>query len=60
VLDAGGRLVRNLFNGTRDAGRHSETWDGLCDSGTPAASGAYFVRLRFADRTSTMKLLLTR
>lgn len=54
VYDLGGRLVRTLARGERHAaGAHALDWDGRSETGAPAPSGAYFVRLRAGggDRT---------
>jgi hypothetical protein len=45
VFDAGGRLVRDLFDGTLGAGGHSLEWDGSDNLGRQVASGTYFYRL---------------
>ncbi len=60
VHDPAGRLIRSLDIGRREAGQHTIGWDGISDVGAPVASGVYFVRLRSAGRTSTMKLVLSR
>lgn len=45
VIDVSGRRIRALANGRMVAGRHSLSWDGRDDSGRPAGSGIYFVRV---------------
>lgn len=49
VHDLRGRLVRTLWQGTLEAGRHPVTWDGRDERGGQAASGVYLVRLVAAD-----------
>jgi hypothetical protein len=49
VHDMRGRLVRSLWQGTLTAGSHALTWDGADESGTPAASGVYVLRLTTAN-----------
>jgi len=46
ILDAAGRRVRTLADGTRGAGEHSVTWDGRDESGRPVASGVYWYEIR--------------
>jgi hypothetical protein len=49
VHDLSGRLVRTLWQGTMQAGRHAVVWDGLDERGQPSPSGTYLVRLVGAD-----------
>lgn len=61
VFDVSGRLVRTLVDGrVVAAGRHEETWDGLADSGTPAAAGVYLYRLQAGDFSETMRMTLVK
>jgi flagellar hook capping protein FlgD/parallel beta helix pectate lyase-like protein len=55
IFDASGRLVRTLADVTRRPGQFTATWDGKTDSGTPSASGAYFLQARFADGTKAQQ-----
>jgi hypothetical protein len=52
IYDTAGRLVRVLFDETVAEGQHAAEWDGLDRSGSPVASGVYFVRLK-TERGST-------
>lgn len=45
VFDITGRRVRELAGGILPKGEHVVAWDGREDSGRPAATGTYFVRL---------------
>jgi WD40 repeat protein len=45
LYDARGRRVRGLTAGDYDPGRHSVSWDGTDEQGSPVASGVYFARL---------------
>ena len=45
LLDASGRHVRTLQQGTLAAGSHERAWDGLDDAGHRAAPGLYWARL---------------
>jgi glucose/arabinose dehydrogenase/mono/diheme cytochrome c family protein len=47
VFDIGGRLVHELFNGSRPAGNHEVIWDGRNREGNDLSSGIYLVRLRY-------------
>jgi len=46
VYDLTGRLVKNLYSGQADQGRHQLVWKGLDASGRAVASGIYIYRLR--------------
>ena len=60
IYDPAGRLVRDLFCGTSEAGERSVTWDGRSDDGVPVASGVYFVRLEAGARVATRKVAFVR
>jgi hypothetical protein len=47
VFDVGGRLVHELFNGSRAAGNHEMIWGGRNREGNELSSGIYLVRLRY-------------
>jgi len=53
IYDAAGRLVRELVNGTVEAGSHEARWDGRDVRGRDVASGVYFYRLE-AERAGSM------
>ncbi|MCA9727263.1 MAG: hypothetical protein KC729_06235, partial [Candidatus Eisenbacteria bacterium] len=56
VVDAAGRQVRQLVDGSLDAGWHQMAWDGRDDAGRTTPSGLYFAVLRSADGSSSSKL----
>ncbi len=58
IFNSKGQLVRTLLDANKAAGQHQLNWNGLDDSGTAAASGVYFYRLRAGDESSTGKMLL--
>ena len=60
LLDVGGRVVRELADGWRDAGEHALTWDGTTDRGEPAPAGMYFVSARIGDWSVTRHVVLVR
>jgi hypothetical protein len=41
IYDAGGRLIRTLWDGTQAAGEHGLIWDGRTNDGVGANSGVY-------------------
>lgn len=45
VFDLQGRMVSELVNGVRPAGRHEATWDGLGPGGVRLGAGVYFYRM---------------
>lgn len=59
--DLRGRLVRTLWSGQMDAGRHRVAWDGTDDGGRRTASGIYLIRLATSDgEQRTMKVTLSK
>jgi flagellar hook assembly protein FlgD len=63
ILDVSGRVVRELFNGTRSsahAGPFSLTWDGRDDAGRRVASGVYVARVDGPLGMSTSRVVVAR
>ncbi|MFH2052662.1 MAG: FlgD immunoglobulin-like domain containing protein [bacterium] len=60
VLDLRGRRVRTLLAENRAAGPIEVVWDGHLDSGRPAASGLYHLRMEWNGQTASRKLTLVR
>lgn len=54
-----GERVR-VFEGRAGGGHHSVTWDGKNEGGRVVASGVYFYRLQWRDRSAFRKMLLLR
>ncbi|MCD6380276.1 T9SS type A sorting domain-containing protein, partial [bacterium] len=49
IYDVAGRLVNTLVNDVREAGSHTETWNGINNRGASVASGVYFYRMDTKD-----------
>ena len=60
IFDARGRTVVELFEGLREAGRHSEVWDGCDATGRAMPSGTYIVGLRAGGYAASRKIILAR
>lgn len=60
IYDASGRHVRDLVNGPKGAGDHSEVWDGEDAAGVPVSSGVYYYRLESGKASETRKMTLLR
>ena len=61
VVDASGRFVKALAEGTMNGGEHRVQWDGLDADGHPMPSGVYFLRLADADgRAQSRRVVLAR
>jgi hypothetical protein len=60
VYDVGGRLVKELVDDYRAAGRYEEVWDGRDGRGSQVASGVYFYSLATGGFEETRKMLLLR
>ena len=60
VLDAGGRLVRTLVDGSRAAGPNEAVWAGIDQQGANVAAGLYFVVLDAGDRRVSRRMVWMR
>jgi len=56
VVDAGGRLVRQLLDQDLPAGAHSATWNGRTSRDLPAPSAVYFLRLESGGRILSRRI----
>jgi len=56
VYDLLGRKVKTLVDENRSTGAHRVIWDGRDESGMPASSGIYFVRIQSRDAARTFKI----
>ncbi|MCK5571375.1 MAG: T9SS type A sorting domain-containing protein, partial [Bacteroidetes bacterium] len=55
-----GQKVRSLVDGYRNAGPHSEVWDGRDRVGQAVASGIYLYRLEVNGKAFTRKMMLVK
>jgi hypothetical protein len=60
VIDAAGRTVRVIHDGTLGAGAHALGWDGRDDTGRFVTAGVYVIRVSTADRLSSAKVMRLR
>ena len=60
ILDAAGRVVREIADGAREAGTYSLTWDLRDLGGHPVSAGLYFARLMTSAGTMTRRIAVTR
>jgi aminopeptidase N len=60
IFDAGGRLVRELFDRDADRGLHQVVWDGRRMDGSPSSSGVYYHRLEASGRVHTGSVALVK
>jgi hypothetical protein len=58
VYNIRGQRVRTLVSEMRAPGVYQTEWNGLDESGSPVASGVYFVRMKAGTFTNTKKLVL--
>jgi len=58
IYDALGRRVATLVDEDRAPGSHSVTWNGTDRDGSPVASGAYFYRITWMERSETKRMVL--
>jgi len=60
ILDAAGRVVRDLHRGWLPPGPHEVAWDGCDATGAAVAAGVYFCTLESAALTESRKLSVVR
>jgi hypothetical protein len=60
IYDVSGRMVAELVDEHRGAGRYEEVWDGRDSRGNQVASGVYFYNLTTGEFERTRKMLLLR
>ncbi len=60
IMDANGRLVRTLLDGSRPAGSYQLRWDGRDLRGQRAPSGVYYIRLTSPRREERRRVVLLR
>ncbi|HEY3215736.1 MAG TPA: FlgD immunoglobulin-like domain containing protein [Candidatus Eisenbacteria bacterium] len=60
IFDVGGRLVRTVESGTKEAGAHTVVWDGRDESGRSVPSGSFFARLSVEGREIARRLIRAR
>jgi len=53
-----GRRVKTVISETVPAGKHSVSWDGKDESGSPVPSGIYFYQMKAEDYSATRRMLL--
>jgi hypothetical protein len=58
IIDAGGRIVRSIFDGMRPAGRYAATWDRRSEAGEVLPSGIYFCRVKRLNAQANIKLIV--
>ncbi len=57
IITIDGRLVNELHRGLMIPGRHDIVWDGRDANGGKVASGVYFYRVKFNQKTITKKMV---
>jgi len=58
VYDLSGRLVREVWNDSLEAGVQTTHWDGTDADGRPVASGVYFCRVEAGGASETQRLVV--
>ncbi len=60
IYDVKGRRVAVLQDETQRAGRHTISWNGKDERGTPVATGVYFARVTAGGSSRSRKMVLLR
>jgi hypothetical protein len=56
IYDVRGCLVKNLFTGKKEIGKHRIFWDSRNQSGDITGSGIYFVQVKYGQKVKTIKI----
>ncbi len=57
IYSIDGKQIETLWEGNLSAGEHTYVWDGKNANGSQVSAGIYFVRTRFGDSVSTLRIL---
>jgi flagellar hook assembly protein FlgD len=60
IYDVRGRLVRELLNANRPAGRHELAWEAQEREGHRVPPGVYFIRLESGEWSAVQKVTVLR
>ena len=60
ILNSSGQLIKRLFEGVADAGKHSVIWTGEDGKGGKVESGIYFYKINTGTFIKTEKMILLR
>ena len=60
IYDNTGRLIKNLVNGTKNAGLNTVRWNGKDSEGNSVANGVYFYRLSASGKHLSDKMVVVR
>jgi hypothetical protein len=58
IYNAKGQLVKTLVNEKKSAGMQEAIWQGTDDNGRACASGVYFCKMQFNNKSISKKLIL--
>jgi hypothetical protein len=60
IWDVGGRLVRDLYDGTLQPGSHDFAWDRKDERGRSVPAGIYWLRVRVGEQRGSERLVVLR
>jgi len=58
IYNIKGHRIKSLDNGEKAAGQHTISWDGKDSFGKPCASGVYFCKMQYNNKSISKKLIL--
>ncbi len=58
IFDLQGRLIKTLFDGVSQPGRHQAVWNGYNGEGQMTASGVYFYRLQAGNFIESKRMIM--
>jgi len=60
IYDISGKLVRNLYTGSKGPGNHYTMWNGKDTNGNPVNTGIYLYKLQYGKREIMGKIMLVK
>jgi agmatine/peptidylarginine deiminase len=60
IFDLRGNLIKTVYEGILDSGRHTFDWDGRDSNGNPLAPGVYLYRLQTGNEVVVRRMVLIR
>jgi flagellar hook assembly protein FlgD len=58
VYDINGREIRSLFDGMKESGQYSISWDALDNYGNPVSAGVYLYHIQTDRFSQSRKMIL--
>ena len=58
IFNSRGQMIRHIKVGQKEAGQHSQVWNGVDDNGNLVGSGIYYIRMQAGSQSFSSKAVL--